>query len=186
MQNLKAAPPTPSCQPSTVALPNSTRRQALILRCQKILFSAYRADQYADAEGFITSLGAVLEQFPDEVITYISDPRTGIQRRSKWPPTISEVIDACEDHQGHLARVRAPRPIFKSAPRQDLRDLSPGSLARIFVPEGHNRYADLVEWTSRADRAMWKFGPSSDSRPGVWVSHEAWNDPKSTKPEKAS
>lgn len=131
----------------------------------------------------MASLGVVLEGFPDEVIIYITDPRTGIQRRSKWPPTISEVIEAAEEHQAHLARQRAPRMIAAPRPRQDLRDLSPGSLARIFVPEGHNRYAGLVEWTERADRAFWKFGTSSDSRKGLWVSHQAWNDPQSTKAE---
>jgi len=130
----------------------------------------------------MASLGAVLEEFPDEVIIYITDPRTGIQRRSKWPPTISEVLTACEDHQEYLAKMRAPRLVVNHQPRPDLRDLSPGHLAKIFVPEGHNRYAGLVEWTSHADQAMWKFGSSSDSRPGLWVSHQAWNDPQSTKP----
>lgn len=128
----------------------------------------------------MTSLGAVLEQFPDEVITYITDPRTGIQRRSKWPPTISEVIDAGEQHQEFLARQRAPRLVVKHR-EPELCDFSPGALAKIFVPEGHNRYAGLVEWTGRADRALWKFAPSSDSRPGLWVSHQAWNDPASTR-----
>lgn len=151
------------------------------MRCQKILFSAYRADQYADAEGFMTSLGAVLEQFPDDVIIYITDPRTGIQRRSKWPPTISEVIEVAEQHQEHLARLRAPRLVVKNR-EPELCDLSPGSMAKVFVPEGHNRYAGLVEWTERADLALWKFGRSSDARAGLWVSHKAWNDPQSTKP----
>lgn len=132
----------------------------------------------------MTSLGAVLEQFPDEVIIYITDPRTGIQRRSKWPPTISEVLTACEDHQEYLAKIRAPRLIAKASPVRDLRDRSPGSLAAIFVPEGHQRYASLVEWVGWADPALWKYGLSSDSRRGLWISHQAWFDPQSTrKPE---
>lgn len=149
---------------------------ALILRCQKVLFSAYRADQYADAEGFMSSLGAVLEQFPDEIILYVTDPRTGIQRRSKWPPTISEVIEACELHQDHLARARAPKPAF--AKRLDSpisRDLPAGSLAQVFVPEGHPRYAKLLEWTESAQAVWWKFGKSSEGRAGLWVSHTAWS-----------
>lgn len=156
---------------------------ALILRCQKVLFSAYRADQYADADGFMTSLGVVLEEFPDEVITYIADPRTGIQRRSKWPPTISEVLTACEEHQEFLAKTRAPRSVAKRLPAPDWRDSTPGSKAAIFIPEGHQRYAELSEWTKTAHEAHWKFGRSSDSRPGLWVSHRAWNDPQSLKRE---
>lgn len=122
----------------------------------------------------MTSLGAVLEGFPDEVITYITDPRTGIQRRSKWPPTISEVIEAAEEHEAHLARLRAPRFILKPRERSDLHVLSPGSLAKIFVPEGHQRYGVLVEWAKKVSNAFWRFGRSSDGRQGIWVSHEAW------------
>lgn len=133
----------------------------------------------------MASLGAVLEEFPDEVIIYVTDPRTGIQRRSKWPPTISEVLEACEAHQEFLAKLKAPRLIARPTVR-DLRDYGPGSLAAIFVPEGHTRYADLVEWTGRTDPAFWKFGRSSDSRAGLWVSHQAWNDPQSIKPEAPS
>ncbi len=148
-----------------------------------MLFSAYRRDDFSDPEGFVSQLGMILSDFPDEVVVYVTSPKTGLQRRSKWPPTISEVLTACEEHQEHLARQRAPRMTAAPRPRQDLRDHGPGALARIFVPEGHNRYAGLVEWTERADRALWKFGRSSDSRAGLWVSHQAWNDPQSTKAE---
>lgn len=126
----------------------------------------------------MTSLGAVLEQFPDEVIIYITDPRTGIQRRSKWPPTISEVIEAGELHQEHLIRLRAPRrDAAKRLPEPLLRDRPAGSLAQVFVPEGHPRYAKLIKWTETAQAMWWKFGQSSDGRMGLWVSHEAWNEP---------
>lgn len=174
MDHLKVIPEV-SSRPLTASLPPSKQRQALILRCQKVLFSAYRADQYADAEGFMTSLGAVLEQFPDEIIIHVTDPRTGIQRRSKWPPTISEVIEACEDHQAYLEKLRRPRPALmeRSQPLL-LKNRPPGSLATIFVPEGHHRYANLVAWTETADPIWWKYGGSSDGRSGLWVSLEAW------------
>lgn len=66
------------------------------MRCQLALFSAYRIDQYGDPEGFKASLGAVLEQYPDDVIRYVCDPRTGVQRQCKFPPTISEIVTACD------------------------------------------------------------------------------------------
>jgi hypothetical protein len=50
------------------------------LQRQRILFSAYRTDQYSDPDGYLTSLGMVLEQYPDEVILFITDPRTGVHR----------------------------------------------------------------------------------------------------------
>ena len=124
----------------------------------------------------MTSLGAVLEQFPDEVIVYVTDPRTGIQRRSKWPPTISEVVEACEQHQEYLARMRnKPRTVkLDQLSPPSFKDRPQGSLAQVFVPEGHTRYAGLVEWTKTADPVWWKFGKSSDGRQGLWVSYSAW------------
>ena len=139
------------------------------------LFASYRIDQFADPEGFKTSLGAVLEQYPNEVITYVCDPRTGIQRRSKFPPTISEMVEACDDHREFLAKQRAHRPAFKERqPEPLLRDRPQGYLATIFVPEGHTRYASLVEWTKEAKPMWWKYGNASDGRQGLWVSRFAW------------
>jgi len=50
------------------------------------------------------SLGAVLEQYPNDVIAYITDPRTGVQRHHKWPPMISEIVEACDDRIAELKR----------------------------------------------------------------------------------
>jgi hypothetical protein len=44
----------------------------------------------------MASLGAVLEQYPNDVIVYVTDPRTGIQRGCKWPPSIAEIVEACD------------------------------------------------------------------------------------------
>jgi hypothetical protein len=52
----------------------------------------------------MASLGMVLEQYPDEVICYVTDPRTGVQRKSKWPPTISEVVEDLDAHVSFLKR----------------------------------------------------------------------------------
>jgi hypothetical protein len=176
MEHLKLIPAAASSQQSTGSSQNSKERKELILSCQKAIFGGYRTDQYADPEVFMVSLGAVLEQFPDEVITYISDPRGGgIQRRTKWPPTISEVVEACEQHQEFLVKVRNVRPVsFKERPAPLLQDRPQGYLATIFVPEGHVRYAKLVEWTKEARPVWWKFGVSSDNRKGLWVSRGAW------------
>src|SRR6266478_5958331 len=117
MEPIKFNPAAASLRRSGATSPPSNSRKALILRCQLAVFSAYRTDQFADPEGFKTQLGAVLEQYPDEVITYVCDPRTGgIQRRLKWPPTISEMVEACDDHQAFLERLRKQRPAFKERP----------------------------------------------------------------------
>jgi hypothetical protein len=50
------------------------------------------------------SLGMVLEQYPNHVVIYVTDPRTGVQRHLKWPPTISEVVEACDNRVAELDR----------------------------------------------------------------------------------
>lgn len=74
------------------------------MRCQGALFSAYRTDQYADPDGFMASLGLVFSQYPDDVIEYVCDPRTGVQRGQKFPPTISEIVEACDARISDMKR----------------------------------------------------------------------------------
>lgn len=121
------------------------------------------------------SVGAVLEQFPDEVITYITSPRTGIQRRLKWPPTINEIVEACEQQMAHLERMRQPKRLpMPMNPPPRLRDMPAGALASVFVPETHTRYRAMVEWTKTAEPVWWKDEPSSDGRKGIWVPDSVW------------
>lgn len=92
---------------------------------QRILFSAFRADQYSDPDGYMISLGMVLEQYPDDVVVYITDPRTGVQRHLKWPPTISEVVEACDNRIAELKRNERFRnwgnndPLLLEPPREN-------------------------------------------------------------------
>jgi len=121
----------------------------------------------------MTSLGAVLEQYPDEVIRYITGPRTGIQRRLKWPPTINEVVEACDEHQDFLARARKPR-VVAAALLPPPEGLTLGDLATVHVPAGNARYAQLAEWAKTANQRLWRFGKSSDARDGIWVDWATW------------
>jgi hypothetical protein len=143
-------------------------RKALIIKCQIALFSAYRVDQFADPEGFKNSLGAVLEGFPDEVIMYVCDPRTGLQRRLKWPPTISEVVEACEDHIDRLKRLRTERraAIVRPYEKPQARPIM------VFVTPDHPQYGKLVEWAKTAPDGSWMYW-KADQREGMRVLPDA-------------
>jgi len=65
-----------------------------------MLFCAYRKDDYADPGGFVVQLGTVLEGYPEWVVARVTDPRTGIQSKQKFPPSIAEVVSACEELYG--------------------------------------------------------------------------------------
>jgi hypothetical protein len=141
-----------------------------------MLFSAYRRDDFTDPEGFVTQLGTILSEFPEEVVTYVTSPGTGLQRRSKWPPTISEVLTACEEHQDFLVKARTAKPKFQERlPAPLLRDRPQGYRATIFVPATHSRYNALVDWTKEAKPMWWKYGKSSDGRDGLWVAQWKWD-----------
>jgi hypothetical protein len=107
-----------SSMPSTEQL----KRRKLILERSKILFSAYRADQYANEEGFMASVAMVLGQYSDDVIVFITDPRTGVQRHSKWPPTIAEIIEACDKRMQHIAKLgprKKAEPLALGPPNEE-------------------------------------------------------------------
>lgn len=140
-----------------------------------MLFSAYRKDDFADPEGFVTQLGAILCDFPEDVVNYVTSPKTGIQRRSKWPPAISEILEACESHRDFLTRVRTEKPVV--AVRLPPPERPPGYLANLFVPEGHVRYPGLVDWAKDADPKLYAFGRSSDNRAGIWIARGIWENP---------
>ena len=67
----------------------------------KMLFSAFRLDQYPEPEGFMAQAALVLSNYEEDVVRYVTHPLTGLQARLKFPPTISEITEACS------ARVKA-------------------------------------------------------------------------------
>jgi hypothetical protein len=82
----------------------------------KALFSAYRLDQYSDPEGFKVNIGLVLEQYPIDTIQFVTDPRTGVQRRCTFPPSVKEVVDACDQHRQSIARTEQFKNFGKRTP----------------------------------------------------------------------
>src|SRR5262245_50014082 len=81
--------------------PQTKSDNALVTRAIKMIFSAYRKDDYADAKGFVAQLGTILQTYPPSVVEHISSPMTGIQRKSKWPPNIADIVEACNDRLGY-------------------------------------------------------------------------------------
>lgn len=132
----------PSTALSSVSAAKTEKRN-LIARQARVLFSAYRRDEFADPDGYLIQLGAVLEAYTEETIISVTDPRTGIQRTAKWPPSIAEVVEACEAEtrrQNTIARYSAlPAPL----PRLPAPKL-PGRRANLFVPQDNPRYAEMV------------------------------------------
>lgn len=120
----------------------------------------------------MVQLGAVLEDYPNEVIIHISDPRTGIQRRSTFPPTIAEIVTACEVYQDHLRKLKKPVRAPVQIPHHvSWRDRPAGALGQLFVPKTHPKYKTFCDKCAQLDDVFWKYGKSSDNRDGIWIPH---------------
>jgi hypothetical protein len=74
----------------------------------------------------MASLGMVFEQYPSDVVEYVTDPRTGIQRNKTFPPSIAEIVAACDGHMAFLHRKQRfenwgkdnEQPALLEAPRE--------------------------------------------------------------------
>lgn len=146
-----------------------------------MLLSAYRKDDLADAEGFVAQLGVVLEGYEADVIIAVTEPRTGIQRRLKFMPTIAEVVEACDaEAQARATRARyeampKPRPVQYRIP-----DRLDGRHANLFIPADNPQYQQAAEWVKTADPADWKYDP--EGRNGIWICYGWWDSNRTVGP----
>lgn len=105
-----------------------------------ILFSAYRKADYADVDGFMAQLGAVLSAYPKQVVVHVTSPLTGIQRRLKFPPTIAEIVEACEE-----VYVPIRRAMGREQARRDAARALPGPFRRRTAEEQERIDSQVAE-----------------------------------------
>lgn len=86
----------------TPALASAHAQQEYPTRKAGQLLSLYRRGDAQDPETYVAGLGAVLSEYPAEVIDYVCDPRTGLARRLKFLPTIAEVAEACDQRMEYV------------------------------------------------------------------------------------
>lgn len=65
----------------------------------RILLGCYRMNEVADPDVYSRAVVAILAKFPVAVQLAVIDPTTGLPSKSKWLPTTSEILTACNDEQ---------------------------------------------------------------------------------------
>lgn len=150
-------PPAPT-SPDPAAL----SRSAWISALARQVFGSYRKDDFADPDNFLAQLGMVLERYPDAVIRDVTSPLTGIQRRSKFPPTIAEVVAACDDEVARAERIR--RFSEMRAALREPRPVDPTARANLLVHRDAPGYDAMVEWANKAGPQWYRTDPQ-----GIWV-----------------
>ncbi len=140
------------------------------LRAAETMFACYRRDQAANPEIYAAAIGAVLSEYPKLVVDVITDPRTGIQNRCDWPPTIKEMREACDTEAAKQwrAATATPKPNFNRpyVPPPNF----PGCRANVFVRADAPQYPALKAWSESkdADHRDWKL--DEKGRAGIHVS----------------
>jgi len=81
------------------------------------LLSAYRRDDYESPKLFIIQVRMNLERYSQDVVAYVTDPVTGVQTKKDWPPSLSEIVKACEARASDLAMAERYRQMGTVTPR---------------------------------------------------------------------
>jgi hypothetical protein len=137
-----------------------------------LMFGCYRKGDANDPETYCAAVAAVLSRYSQDVVEYVTDPRTGLPGSCKWLPSVAEVKEACTARRDYLNRAEdfkrrfAGRTPVKALPLDEDR---PGRRAGIRVHQDAPQYPALREWIKTADDADWKF----DGDGQLWVSHTA-------------
>lgn len=125
-----------------------------------MLLSAYRRDDYADPKAFILQLGTVLQQYPAHVVERVTSPLTGLQRKLKFPPTLQEVVEACDAEMEHERIISQPKVQISRT------SWTPSNRANLFVRNDLAAYPKMLERARKADECDFSY---SDKPPGIWV-----------------
>lgn len=82
-------------------------RASYCLKAARVMYGCYRKSDAYDPEVFAAAAAAVLSEYELRIVDFVTDPRTGLPSKLKWPPEIKEVRDACQAIvEDELERVR--------------------------------------------------------------------------------
>lgn len=63
----------------------------------KILLGCYRTGEANDPDTYVAAITAILARYPQDVMTAVTHPVTGLPSKKNWLPTVKEVVDACDE-----------------------------------------------------------------------------------------
>jgi len=80
------------------------------------MYGCYRRQDADDAVTMLDAVAVVLAEYPQSVMATVTDPRTGLPGKSKWPPSVPEVREACEIEMAPIRRQMARERASSMAP----------------------------------------------------------------------
>lgn len=158
---------------------------AYCLERAQMMFGSYRKDEAQNPEIYSASIAATFELYPQAVVDFVSDPRTGIASEIKWLPNIAEVREFCNSAAARMAVLAQPAIKKTSTRRYD--PLPPAKYWDLFVGNDVHGYEKMVERAADANREYYKYDSNykGTGRAGIWVPHIWWEERhgKVVKPE---
>jgi hypothetical protein len=92
--SLATSPPT---------LPQNAAPELAVQRA-RLLVGCYSKADFADPEIAARAFVSVLARYPESVVIAVTDPATGMPSKLKWPPSIAEVVEACNEAMAPILR----------------------------------------------------------------------------------
>lgn len=83
-----------------VALTGRSGRQ-VAAQALALVMSAYRSS-YADPKLFVRQASSALEDYPEQVLADLANPKIGLVRELKFAPSIAEMVEWCDKRQVEL------------------------------------------------------------------------------------
>jgi hypothetical protein len=106
--------PTASLTQHTKENSHSRLDQASCLTAAKAISGSYRRDEAHDPETFVAALALIFGDYPESIVQYAADPRTGVV--SKFPmglPNVGQIKEFCDgvlSRQERIARYSSLGP----------------------------------------------------------------------------
>jgi hypothetical protein len=126
----------------------------------KLLLGCYRTGEANDPVTYVAAITAILARYPEDVITTVTHPATGLPKQKSWLPTIKEVSVACDEaaefNLQNEARLKRVREQLEERERDD-RDEKP-TLQQMKDKYGH-------DWGLDPDP---RIAPRSDKKALSW------------------
>jgi hypothetical protein len=89
----------------------------------KLLLGCYRTGEANDPVTYVAAITAILSRYPEDVITTVTHPATGLPKKKSWLPTIKEVSDACDEaaefNIQNAARLKRVQEQLEARERED-------------------------------------------------------------------
>lgn len=178
---LQVDSPTPQSTQNSASRPSP----AYCLRRAKMMFGCYRKDDAQDPEIYSAAIAATLEMYPQAVVDFVTDPRTGIPSESKWLPNVAEVREFCNAAAKRMENLAKPAIDRRSTRRYD--PMPPAKYWNLFVGNDIPGYEKMVERAAGANHEYYKYDSNykGTRRAGIWVPDQWWQERhgKVTKPD---